>query len=67
LLEVAPADIKDEEAYWYACEIVGGDLKIDNKEVVDARYFTKEHLKQIEMWPATKHFFNTYIFKERVL
>ena len=55
------SDVKDQTTYWWECEIDSYDFKIDEKEIKDARFFTLEEMKNIDIWPATKSFFEKYI------
>lgn len=56
-----PIDVKNEIASWWTCKIDSGELKVDTEEITDANWFTKEQMKKIKLWPATKTFFDTYI------
>lgn len=56
-------DVKGQITYWWLCRITSDDLKINNKELMDARFFTKEEISNLKLWPATKRIFEKYIFK----
>ncbi len=55
-------DIKDQITYWWQCNISGGELKIDASEIIDAKFFTREEMKNLSLWPTTKKFFEENIF-----
>ena len=55
-------DTPGEIAYWWKCKIIGGEIK-KNYEISDYKYFPKEEIKNITIWPATKKFFEKYIWK----
>lgn len=54
-------DIPGEKAYWWKCTIIGGEIK-PNFEISDYKYFSKEEVKNIKIWPATKIFFERFIW-----
>lgn len=62
-----PADISDQITHWFRCKITSGALKIDPQKIKDGRFFNKEEMKKLPIWPATKKFFNQYIFKSDFL
>lgn len=51
-----------EIAYWWKCKIISGEIK-NNYEISDYKYFPKEEIRNIKIWPATKKFFEKYIWK----
>lgn len=57
-----PGDVKDQITHWWRCKIIGGELKHNTDELTDARFFTEEEIKSLRLWPATKKFFEDYIF-----
>ena len=56
-------DLPGEKAVWWECKIIGGELKKD-KEIEDYNFFSKEETKRIELWPATKKFFEKFIWEK---
>lgn len=64
---VTPGDVNNQLTHWWLCDIESGDIKIKENEIADAAYFTASEMKEIKIWPATRNFFNTYIFKNKVL
>jgi 8-oxo-dGTP diphosphatase len=54
-------DIPGETAYWWKCEVVGGEIK-PNYEISDYKYFSKEEIKNIKIWPATTRYFKKFIW-----
>ncbi|MDD2656601.1 MAG: NUDIX hydrolase [Patescibacteria group bacterium] len=57
------SDIKDQKTIWYLCEVENHNFKFDKEELKDARFFTRKEMEEINLWPATKTFFEKYIFK----
>lgn len=57
-----PGDVEGQITYWWLCNFKGGDLKIDKEEIADANFFTEDKIRQLKLWPATKQFFERYIF-----
>ncbi len=55
-------DIDNQITYWWLCEVVGGEIKIDLREIKDANFFTKEEIRKLPLWPATRKFFDEYVF-----
>lgn len=55
-------DIEGQITFWWLCDLISGDLKIDNSEIADARFFSKEEMQNLNLWPATKKFFDEYVF-----
>ncbi|MDD4289851.1 MAG: NUDIX hydrolase [Patescibacteria group bacterium] len=58
------SDVKDQITYWFKCEVDSYDFKIDENEISDARFFTQSEMNNINIWPATKSFFEKYIFNK---
>lgn len=57
-------DVSNLVVEWWETEIVDGDLKLQTDEIEDARFFTQDEMKSIPIWPATKKFFEEYIFNK---
>ena len=64
LEEVAqtPGDVKDQITYWWKCKLTDTNFKIKSDEIADVGFFTKEKIENLKIWPATKDFFERYIF-----
>lgn len=59
------SDIKNQITHWWRCELDDGQkLVIDKTEIADAGWFTKKQMSKMDIWPATKKFFDEYIFNE---
>lgn len=54
-------DVAGQITSWWRCEIVTGEIKINEEELQDAGFFTREEMKNLKLWPATKKFFEKYI------
>lgn len=64
-IAVTPGDIKDQTTYWWKCEIIGSDqnMTTQEEEVQDVRWFSEKEIKNASnLWPATKKFFQKFIF-----
>lgn len=61
-IAVTPGDVADRMTHWWNCQVEDGDIIIREEEIADAAYFTKDEMMKLPIWPATKRFFNTYIF-----
>ncbi len=57
----AKIDIEGELGVWYLCEVKSFQINENNAELKDARFFTKDNMSKIRLWPATKKFFEKYI------
>ena len=60
-LAETPGDIENQWTLWYACDVGSFDLRIDSEEIVDARFVTRAQMTTMNIWPATKKFFQQYI------
>lgn len=54
-------DVADQVTHWYLCELGAGDMKVDEEELANVGWFTKEQMQGLKLWPATKKFFQEYI------
>ncbi len=52
-------DIPGEIAYWWNCDVVSGEIKM-NEEIAEYKYFSPEEIKKLKLWPAEKKFFDKY-------
>lgn len=57
-----PGDVKDQVTHWWVCEAKAGKIKIKEEEISNARYFSREAMRKVNIWPATRNFFEEYIF-----
>ncbi len=56
-------DMPGEKAFWWECEVVGGEI-IKSHEIEEYGYFSKEEVKNLKLWPATRKFFEKFIWNE---
>ena len=56
-------DIKDQITSWYLCECENYDFTVDDQELADAKFFTRDQIESMNIWPATKNVFEEYILK----
>jgi len=61
-IATTPGDVVGQLTYWWSCKPAQGEIEINSDELFDANYFTKEQMKSLKIWPATKKFFDAYIF-----
>lgn len=55
-----PLDIPGFVGSWWICDISSGEVKV-NREVEKFGYFSLPEIKKLNLWPATKIFFEKYI------
>lgn len=57
-----PGDLKNYMLSWYKCNLLTTSIKIDENEIEEAGWFTKEEMeKDIKIWPKTFEFLQKYI------
>lgn len=59
----SPGDVPNQITHWWRCRLLAGDLAVDRSEIDEARWFTKEEMKEAKLWPATEAFFESHIFQ----
>ena len=67
-LATTPGDVKEQVTHWWLCDSLPEEasLTIKSEEVADARYFSSNEIKEgSKLWPATKKFFEKYIFSKK--
>lgn len=57
-------DVEGQITCWYFCDVKSHDIRRDEKELIDAQYFTRSDMSKINIWPATKKFFDEYVFNK---
>lgn len=57
-----PNDIEGEIACWWGCKVKSGDITVKTDEIGDADYFVQEDIKKMGLWPATRKFFEMFVF-----
>lgn len=60
-LAETPGDIEGQITYWWKCDLIKGDMKVA-EELSDAKFFTKEEIILLPLWPATRTFFEKHLF-----
>ena len=58
-------DVKNQVTHWWRCDQIFGSISFDKKELSDAGYFTREKMKSLDVWPATRRFFQKFIFTNK--
>ena len=59
------SDIKGEIINWYECKVSSYDFQLNKKELSNAGFFSQKEMKKLNIWPATKSFFEKYIFEKK--
>ncbi|HNQ31784.1 MAG TPA: NUDIX hydrolase [Candidatus Woesebacteria bacterium] len=63
-LSVSTGDVKDQKTSWYVCSVDSTNINVNKAELLDARFFTREEMKSINVWPATREIFEKYVFNK---
>lgn len=53
-----------ENTYWWECNLLSNEMIMDNTEISEAGWFAKEAMRNMQLWPATRYFFEKYIFSQ---
>lgn len=61
-IAILPMDIKGEIAHFWECKLVKGEPKSDST-IKKFGFFSGEDVKTLFLWPATRKFFEKYIWK----
>lgn len=61
LLTETELDLPGEWANWWECEIMDGEIKAGS-EIAEYGFFSIEEAKNLKLWPATKKFFEKYLW-----
>lgn len=56
-----PQDIPGDIGFWWLCKINGGEIKT-NEEVEEHKFFTSDEIRDLKLWPATRKFFEEFIW-----
>lgn len=56
-IDQTPGDVPDQTTYWWLCDIIDGEVRINSSEIAEVGFFTREQMAQMNCWPATKSFF----------
>lgn len=59
------SDIKGEKVSWYECKVSSYDFELNKKELSNAGFFSQKEMQKLNIWPATKSFFEKYIFGKK--
>lgn len=60
-MAVLPQDIPGDTGYWWICIPISGDIT-PNEEVEEYKYFSLDEIKNLKLWPATKKFFEEFVW-----
>ncbi len=55
-------DIENERVSWYFCKVENENFILNQEELKDGGFFTKEEMKKMKLWPATLKFFEKYVW-----
>lgn len=64
-IAITAGDVEGQATHWWACNIAGGSFKKD-KSLSDVGFFPSEEIRKMNLWPATRNFFEEYIWKENI-
>lgn len=64
-LAVTKGDVKNQKTSWYICDIEKYNYSINKKELSDAGFFTKNEMKSMKIWPATRNIFEKFVFSAK--
>lgn len=62
LISECEQDIPGERAVWWEC-LPLGEIINKSSEIAEYGWFSKQETKNMELWPATKKFFEKFIWK----
>lgn len=57
-----PGDVADQVTSWWNCELISDQIQINEDEIAEAGWFTETEMRTLKLWPATKDFFEKYLF-----
>ncbi len=60
---VIPQDIGKDIGHWWFCDVLSGEIK-PNHEIDNYKYFSSEEIKDLKLWPATRKFFENFIWSK---
>lgn len=58
-------DLSDQITYWWECESDNCDFKVNKEEIAEAGFFTKDQMERMDIFPATRKFFEKYVFNRK--
>lgn len=58
-----PQDIKDDVGFWWLCKANGNNI-VPNNEIEEYKYFAPGDIKNLKLWPATKKFFENFVWQK---
>lgn len=61
-IAITSGDIQHRTIHWWTCETSSNTMEIDPKEIAEAGWFTQDEMAMLALFPATKNFFEKYIF-----
>ena len=64
LISTQNQDVKNEVAEWWKCKIIGGKINCNDGTIANYKYFTKKQIRNLKLWPATRKFFEKFIWAQ---
>lgn len=58
-----PQDIKADVGFWWLCSAKDDKIK-PNREIEEYKYFASNDIKKLRLWPATKIFFENFVWSK---
>jgi len=62
LISKTKGDVLNQITYWYLCQTDSYNFRLDEHEIKDGGYYTKEEMQKMKIWPATIKIFKKYFF-----
>ncbi len=59
-----PGDLPDYIVSFWLVDAEVNDIRVNNSELQSAAFFTEEQMKELNIWPATRKFFEQYFFNK---
>lgn len=57
-------DVKGFRVSWWRCNLLSEDFILQEDEIIEASFLTKEEMATVNVWPATRNFFKEIVFKK---
>lgn len=64
-IAVTEGDVAHSTVHWWRCSLGDTEFTIQTDELFDVKFCTQNEMNSMNIWPATKQFFDTYIFAEQ--
>ena len=58
------ADVEGYRVGWWKCDLSSDRFVLQKDEIIEASFLTEEEFDRADVWPATRRFFNEFIWKK---